>query len=112
MDASQEAWLLLRGFTALVAVVALAFLVLRFGLPLLVQQRGQGRMRRLRVEESLLLDRNHRLYVVRWEARLLLLATSPERVQVLARGRESPSEEGPEREAASQPPAQGEGGPA
>jgi flagellar biogenesis protein FliO len=85
MDASQEAWLLLRSFAALAAVVALAFVTLRFGLPWLMRQRGEGRPRQLLVEEYYPLDRSHRLYVVRWEAQRLLIATSPERVELIAR---------------------------
>jgi len=86
MDASQEAWLLLRTFAALFAVLALAFVSLRFGLPWLVQKRDAGRVRHLQVEEVCPLDRNHRLYVVRWERERLLIAASPGRVELLARG--------------------------
>lgn len=77
--------MLLRAFAALVAVVALAFVTLRFGLPWLMRQRGDGQPRRLQVEEYYPLDRNHRLYVVRWEAQRFLLAISPERVELIAR---------------------------
>jgi flagellar biogenesis protein FliO len=84
MDATQEAWLLLRGMTALVVVVALAFVTLRFGLPWLMRHRGaSGRPRSVEVEEYCLLDRDHRLYVVRWGAERLLLATSAQNVQLL-----------------------------
>jgi flagellar biogenesis protein FliO len=84
MDATQELWLLLRGMTALVAVVALAFVTLRFGLPWLMRHRGIGaRPRSVEVEEYCLLDRDHRLYVVRWGAERLLLATSAQNVQLL-----------------------------
>jgi len=77
--------MLLRAFAALAAVVALAVVTLRFGLPWLMRQRSEGRPRRLQVEEYYPLDRNHRLYVVRWEEARLLLATSPERVELIAR---------------------------
>ncbi len=83
MGASQEAWLILRTFAALLAVTALAYLVLRFGLPLFLRYRPGGKARRLQVDEFLALDRNHRLYIVRWEDSQLLLATSPNRVQLL-----------------------------
>jgi len=83
MDASHEAWLLLRTFAALVVVVALAYVVLRFGLPWLMRQRVGTRARTLGVDEFLVLDRTHRLFVVRWEKSRLLVATSPERVDVL-----------------------------
>jgi len=86
MDASQEAWLLLRGFLALAAVLLLAVVSLRFGLPWLVRQRASGPERQIHVEDVCLLDRNHRLYVVRWKEERLLIATSPERVELLARG--------------------------
>ncbi len=83
MDASQEAWLLLRGFAALLLVIALAFITLRFGLPWLMRYRAASRPRTLQVDEFLPLDRNHRLYVVRWDRTRLLISTSPDRVQVL-----------------------------
>lgn len=83
MDAGQEAWLMLRSFTALVVVLALAWLSLRFGLPWLMRRKSAGRVQRVRVEEFHLLDRNHRLYLVSWDDAQFLLATSPERVQLL-----------------------------
>jgi flagellar biogenesis protein FliO len=89
MDASQEAWLLLRGFLALAVVLLLAVLSLRYGLPWLVRQRASGPERQLHVEDVCLLDRNHRLYVVRWKEERLLIATSPERVELVARGSRS-----------------------
>jgi flagellar biogenesis protein FliO len=85
MDASQEAWLLLRSLLALVGVLALAVVSLRFGLPWLLRRRAAGSARQLHVEEVLPLDRGHRLYVVRWEGKRLLLATSPGRVALVAR---------------------------
>lgn len=85
MDASQEAWLLLRAFIALFAVLALAVVTLRFGLPWLVRQRGASGEKQLVVEDVCLLDRGHRLYVVRWHEDHLLVATSPERVEVVSR---------------------------
>ena len=98
MDASQEVWLLLRGFLALGLVLALALLVLRFGLPWLVRQRGGGLEPQLRVEHVCPLDRNHRLYVVRWRNEQILLATSAERVELVARA-EAPSPKTPPEEA-------------
>jgi flagellar biogenesis protein FliO len=92
MDASQEAWLLLRSLLALVAVLALAVVTLRYGLPWLMRHRASGAARQLRVEEVLPLDRTHRLYVVRWEGRRLLLATSPGRVSLMARSAAPPGE--------------------
>jgi len=85
MEASQEAWLLLRAFLALAAVLLLAVVSLRFGLPWLVRQRASGPERQLHVEDVCLLDRNHRLYVVRWKDEVLLLATSPDRIDLVAR---------------------------
>lgn len=90
MDASQEAWLLLRALIALFAVLALAVVALRFGLPWLVRQRAAGE-RQLAVEDVCLLDRGHRLYVVRWQEERLLVATSPERVEVVGRRPAGPS---------------------
>lgn len=86
MDASQEAWLLLRGFLALAVVLLLAVVTLRFGLPWLVRQRATGAPRQIEIEDVCLLDRNHRLYVVRWKEERLLIATSADRVELLARG--------------------------
>lgn len=83
MDAAQEAWLLLRSLIALLIVIALAYISLRFGLPWLMQRREKGHTRRLHIEEFCPLDRNHRLYIVRWDDSRLLLATSPDRVQLL-----------------------------
>jgi flagellar biogenesis protein FliO len=90
MDASQEAWLLLRSFLALVAVLALAVVTLRFGLPWLMRHRATGAARQIHMEEVFPLDRSHRLYVVRWEGKRLLLATSPGRVSLVARSDASP----------------------
>jgi flagellar biogenesis protein FliO len=95
MDASQEAWLLLRSLLALVGVLALAVVSLRFGLPWLLRHRAAGSPRQLHVEEVLPLDRGHRLYVVRWEDKRLLLATSPGRVALLDRS-DAPAAEGAE----------------
>ena len=89
MDASQEAWLLLRGLLSLVAVLLLAVVALRFGLPWLVRQRAGVGPRQVVVEDVCLLDRNHRLYVVRFGGERLLLATTSERVELLSR---SPAE--------------------
>lgn len=92
MDPSHEVWLLLRSFAALIVVILLAYVSLRFGLPYLMQRRSAGRVRRLSVEEFCPLDRNHRLYVVRWEDQQILLATSPDRVQLI-QARSGPSPE-------------------
>jgi flagellar biogenesis protein FliO len=100
MDASQEAWLLLRSFVALVAVLALAVVTLRYGLPWLMRHRATGAARQLEVEEVLPLDRSHRLYVVRWSGQRLLLATSPGRASLLARS-DAPPEAGPGEEDAT-----------
>ena len=86
MEASQEAWLLLRAFVALFAVLALAVVTLRFGLPWLVRQRAAAGERQIVVEDVCLLDRSHRLYVVRWRDERLLIATSGTKVSLLARG--------------------------
>jgi flagellar biogenesis protein FliO len=85
MDASQEAWLLLRAFVALLAVLAVAVVALRFGLPWLVRQRAASGERQVVVEDVCLLDHGHRLYVVRFGHEQLLLATSRERVELLVR---------------------------
>jgi|GEM_PF-2038930 len=91
MDAAQEAWLILRGLLALVVVVLVAFITLRMGLPWLLRHRRGLQARRLQVEEFYPLDRNHRLYLVRWDQTWLLLGTSPDRVQVLFVRSEAPS---------------------
>ncbi|MCS7312585.1 MAG: flagellar biosynthetic protein FliO [Acidobacteria bacterium] len=83
MHAAQEAWLILRSLLALAVVVLVAFIVLRMGLPWLLRHRMGQRTRHLHVEEFYPLDRNHRLYLVRWDQTWLLLGTSPDRVQVL-----------------------------
>ena len=85
MDASQEAWLLLRAFVALFAVLALAVVSLRFGLPWLLRQRAATGEKQLVIEDVCLLERGHRLYVVRWQEERLLIATSPERIEVVGR---------------------------
>jgi flagellar biogenesis protein FliO len=85
MDTGSDLALLLRGLLALVVVVALAVVSLRFGLPWLMRRPLAGRNRRLEVQEYCSLDRQHRLYLVRWEREVLLLATSPDRVVLLGR---------------------------
>ncbi len=87
MDTGSDLALLVRGVFALVVVVALAVVLLRFGLPWLLRRPLAGRARRLEVEEYCSLDRHHHLYLVRWDEERLLVATSPDRVALLARGR-------------------------
>jgi flagellar biogenesis protein FliO len=86
MDTGTELVLLFRGVLALAVVVALAVVSLRFGLPWLMRRPLAGRSRRLEVEERCSLDRHHNLYLVRWDDERLLVATSPDRVALLARG--------------------------
>jgi flagellar biogenesis protein FliO len=93
MDTGSELALLLRGVLALVAVVALAVVSLRFGLPWLVRRPAGARPRRLEVEEYCPLDRQHRLYLVRWDDERLLLAASPDRVVLLGRSPAKPDAE-------------------
>jgi flagellar biogenesis protein FliO len=87
MDTGSDLALLFRGTLALVAVVALAVVSLRFGLPWLLRRPLAGRARRLEVEERCSLDRHHHLCLVRWDDERLLVATSPDRVALIARGR-------------------------
>jgi flagellar biogenesis protein FliO len=87
MDTGSDLALLFRGTLALVVVVVLAVVSLRFGLPWLLRRPIAGRPRRLEVEERCSLDRQHHLYIVRWDEERLLVASSPERVALLARGR-------------------------
>ncbi len=91
MNAAQEAWQILRGLLALAVVVLVAFITLRLGVPWLLRHRTGPRARRLHVEEFYPLDRNHRLYLVRWDQTWLLLGTSPDRVQVLFVRPEAPA---------------------
>jgi flagellar biogenesis protein FliO len=93
MDTSSDLLLLFRGLLALVAVVTLAVVSLRFGLPWLLRRPLAGRPRRLEVEEYCPLDRQHRLYLVRWDEERLLLATSPDRVVLLGRSPARPTAE-------------------
>src|SRR5512143_294983 len=86
MDTGSELELLFRAVLALVVVVVLAVVSLRFGLPWLLKRPLAGRPRRLEVEERCSLDRHHHLFLVRWDDERLLVATSPERVSLLARG--------------------------
>lgn len=93
MDTSPDLWLLLRGLLALVAVLALAVVTLRFAVPWLLSTRGGDRPRQVRVEEYYPLDHRNRLYVVRWAGRRLLLSSSPEGVRLLAREEDHRTEE-------------------
>src|SRR5512143_727151 len=87
MDTGSELALLFRAVLALVVVLVLAVVSLRFGLPwLLKRPLAGGRPRRLEVEERCSLDRNHHLFLVRFDDERLLVATSPDRVSLLARG--------------------------
>jgi flagellar biogenesis protein FliO len=86
MDTGSGLELLFRAVLALVVVVALAVVSLRYGLPWLLKRPLAGRTRRLEVEERCSLDRHHHLFLVRWDEERLLVATSPERVALLARG--------------------------
>jgi flagellar biogenesis protein FliO len=86
MDAGSELALLLRGVLALLVVVTLAVVSLRFALPWLLRRAPAAAERRIWVEESLALDRQHRLYLVRCADERLLVATSPGQVTLLTRG--------------------------
>ena len=86
MDTGSGLELLFRAVLALVVVVVLAVVSLRFGLPWLLRRPLAGRPRRLEVEERCSLDRHHHLFLVRWDEERLLVATSPDRVALLARG--------------------------
>jgi flagellar biogenesis protein FliO len=86
MGTGSELELVFRAALALLVVVALAVVTLRFGLPWLVKRPLAGRPRRLEVEERCSLDRQHHLFLVRWDEERLLVATSPDRVTLLARG--------------------------
>jgi flagellar biogenesis protein FliO len=86
MHTGPDPALLFRGVLALVVVVTLAVVSLRFGLPWLLRRPRAGEKRRIEVEEYCPLDRQHHLYLVRWDDERLLLATSPDRVALLARG--------------------------
>ena len=87
MDTGSELALLFRAVLALVVVLVLAVVSLRFGLPWLLRRPlTGGRPRRVEVEERCPLDRNHHLFLVRWDEERLLVATSPDRVALLARG--------------------------
>jgi hypothetical protein len=94
VDASHEAWLLLRAFIALVAVLALAVVALRFGLPWLVRRNAAAGERQIVVEDVCLLDRGNRLYAVRWQGERLLVATSSEGAVLLSRRASGPESEG------------------
>jgi flagellar biogenesis protein FliO len=87
MDTGSDLALLFRGVLALVVVLTLAVVSLRFGLPWLLRRPLAGKARRLEVEERCSLDRHHDLYLVRWDEERLLVATSPGQVALLARGR-------------------------
>jgi flagellar biogenesis protein FliO len=87
MDTGSELELVFRAVLALAVVVALAVVSLRFGLPWLLRRPlAGGRPRRLEVEERCSLDRHHHLFLVRWDEERLLVATSPDRVALIARG--------------------------
>ncbi len=86
MDTGSELALLFRAVLALAVVVVLAVVSLRFGLPWLLRRPLAGRPRRLEVEERCSLDRSHHLFLVRFDDERLLVATSPDRVALLARG--------------------------
>ena len=86
MDTGSGLALLFRAVLALLVVVVLAVVSLRFGLPWLLRRPLGGRPRRLEVEERCSLDRNHHLFLVRFDDERLLVATSPDRVSLLTRG--------------------------
>jgi flagellar biogenesis protein FliO len=86
MDTGSALALVFRAVLALVVVVVLAVVSLRFGLPWLLRRPLAGRARRLEVEERCSLDRHHHLFLVRFDDERLLVATSPDRVLLLARG--------------------------
>jgi flagellar biogenesis protein FliO len=85
MDTGSDLALLFRAVLALVVVVTLAVVSLRFGLPWLARRMPAQSPRRIAIEESLALDRQHRLHLVRFDDERLLVATSPEQVTLLAR---------------------------
>jgi flagellar biogenesis protein FliO len=86
MDTGSDLALLFRGVLALVVVVTLAVVSLRVGLPWLLRRVPAAGRRQIEIEESCPLDRQHRLYLVRFDGERLLVATSPEQVALIARG--------------------------
>jgi hypothetical protein len=94
VDASHEAWLLLRAFIALAAVLALAVVALRFGLPWLVRRSAAAGDKQIVVEDVCLLDRGNRLYAVRWQGERLLVATSAQGAVLISRRTSGPENEG------------------
>lgn len=74
MTAGQELWALVRVLLSLAVVLSLAVLSLRYVLPWL-QSKGVARRRETRVEvlEIAPLDRQHKLAVVRWAGREILI---------------------------------------
>ena len=89
METSQDLWVLLRGVLALVAVLALAVVTLRFAVPWLMRGRGGPRVRQISVEDYCLLDQRNRLYVVRWNDHRLLISSSADGVRLLVRGEDA-----------------------
>ncbi|HVS01996.1 MAG TPA: flagellar biosynthetic protein FliO [Thermoanaerobaculia bacterium] len=69
-----ELWMLLRVVLSLAVVLALAVVVLRFGLPRLMHLQASSQGKRLQVLESVPLDRQHRVALVRVGGKEYLVA--------------------------------------
>ena len=74
---SAELWMLLRGMLSLAVVLALAVVLLRFGLPRLSGFRAPRGQRQLNVVEVRPLDRQHRVALVEAEGRRFLVGFGP-----------------------------------
>jgi hypothetical protein len=74
MTPAAELWTLLRVLLSLVVVLSLAVVLLRFGLPWLQRLQGAGARRGpLELVQVVAVDRLHRLAVVRYAGRELVL---------------------------------------
>lgn len=87
MTTGSEIWTLLRVLLSLVVVLSLAVVLLRYGLPWLQKLQGFTPARgQLEIVQIVALDRLHKLAVVRYAGRELLLGIGGGGVRRLAIG--------------------------
>jgi flagellar biogenesis protein FliO len=77
-------WLFIKMVFAMVFVIALAILVIRFIIPKLALVRSRGRKSDLEVLDRIPLDAKKALYIIRIEGRRLLISVSDNHMGLIA----------------------------
>lgn len=83
MTGLHDVWIATRVLLVLGAVVGVAWMALRIGLPWLIARSGYRHSTTLEVIDALPLGRNHRIVHVRWDDQSILVGLSPQGLYLL-----------------------------